>query len=371
MVLPFLVLYLTRPGGLGAVKAGLVLGLFGICSLVSSPLFGRLCDRWGAQPVMVGSLFSTAAILLLFPFASGFAAVCVVAALLSVSIEAFRPASLAVLSELVPSDRRLAAFAVNRLAINLGMSIGPAVGGFLAEVDFRALFWVDAATSLAAGALVLFLGVVKGGSRTQEERQPAEGGTPAPDAQLPPKSRPGYRNRAVLVFLAAVILTGIVFFQHSGPLPLYLTGDLGQPARLFGILFTINTLMIVLFEVPLNLACSGVASWKLLTAGALLTGVGFGVLAHPGGVAWVVLSVVIWTLGEMCLFPSMSAWIADAAPPDRRGEYMGLFTMAFGAAFAIGPWLGVFAYSRFGAGVVWIGCLVVAALSAALFTWNR
>jgi MFS family permease len=73
----------------------------------------------------------------------------------------------------------------------------------------------------------------------------------------------------------------------------------------------------------------------------------------------------------MCLFPSMSAWIADAAPPDRRGEYMGLFTMAFGAAFAIGPWLGVFAYSRFGAGVVWIGCLVVAALSAALFTWNR
>ncbi|HLA14374.1 MAG TPA: MFS transporter, partial [Gemmatimonadaceae bacterium] len=154
MILPFLVLYLTRELGFSAGRAGLMIAVYGATAIVAGPISGRLTDRIGALPIMRASLVSTGLVLLLFPLARSFTAVVGVTVIWAFCSELFRPASLAAITHVVLPHQRKSAFALNRLAINLGMSIGPALGGFLAAVSFRAMFIVDALTTLIAGAVL-------------------------------------------------------------------------------------------------------------------------------------------------------------------------------------------------------------------------
>jgi MFS family permease len=292
--------------------------------------------------------------MLAYPLARSAGAIAVVTLGLAVTAEAFRPASLSVLTDLAPPEQRKAAFAVNRLAINLGMSVGPAVGGYLAEISFPTIFRVDGTTSLLAFAVLAMTGFAV----AEHTSAAAEGGSPAP------RSRPAYKDLQLLLFLAACVPLAAVFFQHEGALPLDVVRDLGMPASFFGWMFTINTVLIVLFEVRLNFATSHWPHRKSLFLGGMFIAVGFGAMAFSRTGAAIAATVVIWTIGEMILLPSMSNVVAELAPADRRGEYMGLYSMSWGLAFAIGPWLGTFVLERFGRVPLWAGTFVVAASAA-------
>ena len=354
MAIPFLVLYLTKDAGFSAERAGLMLSLYGAGSLVVSPFLGRLADRVGHVRMMKASLLSSGLVMLCYPLAHSVGAIAAVTVALAVTAEAFRPASLSVLTDLAPPEQRKAAFAVNRLAINLGMSIGPAVGGYLAEISFPAIFRVDGSTSLLAFAVLAMTGF------KVAEHAAAAGVDGAPG----PRSRPGYKDMQLLGFLAACVPLAAVFFQHEGALPLDVVRDLGLPASFFGWMFTINTVLIVLFEVRLNLKTAHWPHRKSLFIGGLFIAAGFGAMAfcHTGPA--IASTVVVWTIGEMILLPTMSNVVAELAPPDRRGEYMGLYSMSWGIAFATGPWLGTFALERFGRVALWGGAFVVAALAS-------
>src|SRR3954464_7147870 len=174
MVLPFLIVYLTRELHFTAGEAGLAFGLYGGAAIVVGPISGRLSDRIGALPIMRASLLLSGSGFLLFPLARTRSAVYAATLLWAACAELFRPASLAAITHIVAADQRKPAYALNRLAINLGMSIGPALGGFLAAVSFKAMFLVDALTTLTAG-LVLTL---------SSWRSPTRGA--AADADAPP-----------------------------------------------------------------------------------------------------------------------------------------------------------------------------------------
>jgi len=354
MAIPFLVLYLTKDVGFSAESAGLILGLYGAASLVVSPFLGRLADSFGHVRLMKASLLSSGLVMLAYPLARTPSAIMAVTVALAVTAEAFRPASLSVLTDMVPPEQRKAAFAVNRLAINLGMSIGPAVGGYLAEINFPAIFRVDGSTSLLAFAVLMMTGF-----KVAEHAVAA-----SPDGTPAKRSRPAYKDLQLLGFLAACVPLAAVFFQHEGALPLDVVRDLGLPASFFGWMFTINTVLIVLFEVQLNLKTSHWPHRRSLFLGGLFIAVGFGAMAFCRTGPAIAGTVVIWTIGEMILLPSMSNVVAELAPADRRGEYMGLYSMAWGIAFAIGPWLGTFTLERFGRVTLWGGAFVVAALAA-------
>jgi MFS family permease len=154
MGLPFLVIYLTSARGFAPSDVGLVLSIYGLSALLTSPFAGRLSDAVGPVRVMKFFLFSSGVALILFPFASTFPWIIAGTVLWAITGEAFLPASLAVITSVVPSERRRSAFSVNRLAINLGMSIGPAFGGFLLMYSYPLIFWVDGTTSLMAAILV-------------------------------------------------------------------------------------------------------------------------------------------------------------------------------------------------------------------------
>lgn len=365
MALPFLVLYLTRSMGFTAEKASLAVAVYGAVALVVSPLSGRLCDKVGALRVMKVSLLSSGAVLLLFPLARGYWAVLAAIALWALTNEAFRPANMALLTHLATPEQRKPAFALNRLAVNMGMSVGPAVGGFLAMISFHSLFWVNGATSILAGALLSFLTW-----RQPEGAGNVQGGE-AVGSPGRPRSLSGFANGRFIFFLLALMPAVLVFFQLNAAFPLYLVRNLKLPESAFGFVFTLNTIIIVLIEIPLNTAMAHWPHRWALALGTLLTGIGFGAVAFAASFWGVAATVVIWTFGEMITFPGSSAAVADMSPPDRRGEYMGLYTMSFGVAFAVGPWLGTLVLTHLGSAALWAGAFAMGCLSALLMTQVR
>jgi predicted MFS family arabinose efflux permease len=372
MVLPFLVLYLTRRLGLSPSRAALALAVYGLGAVMTAPLAGRLADRSGPRRIVVGSLFASAALLLFFPLARTFGQVLAMTLAWSVAGEALRPASLAWLTNLVPPDRRRAGFALSRLAVNLGMSIGPAVAGFVVQLSFSAIFILDAATSLAAGGLLLL--ATRSDRRPLPARAAAARMEPAAaiesSAAAPAVShdRRAWRDGHFLYFLAAILPVMVVFFQLQGTLPLFLVRDLGVAESMYGLMFTINTMLIIFLEVPLNGAISEWSYRRTLGLGALLVGTGFGALALARGPVGAAATVVIWTFGEMILLPGSAAFVADVAPESRRGEYLGIYSMSFSGAFAVAPWLGARVMEGFGARAVWICAFACGLLSVALIT---
>src|SRR5271170_6352053 len=366
--------------------AALALMVYGLAALVAMPLAGILSDRVGPLPIMKGSLFLTGFLLLLFPLAKSYSAILLMTFAFAVLNESVRPASLSMVSDLVPPAQRKSAFALSRLAANLGMSLGPAIGGILAVYSFRWLFLVDGTTSILAGA-VLALAPMRNLVR-QKTHEPEwadaadlgreiEADSVTPLAALHPAADlRAFRNPRMLYFLAALIPVQLVFFQLTSTLPLFLVGYLHFPESVFGTIFTVNTLLIVALEVPLNTAMEHWTHRRTLMLGAFLYAVGFGSYAlvgiAPFGKTVVVFAaVVIWTFGEMILMPGSSAYAAELAPPERRGEYMGLYTMSFNIAFAVGPWLGASVLGKWGATTVWGAAFVSGCISSLMMSYTE
>jgi MFS family permease len=359
MVLPFLLLYLTRDLGLAPSTGGAIVALYGASALVTSPFAGRLADRFGPLRLMESSLLLSGLVLLVFPVARTPWAVAAATVAWAVVSELFRPASLTAIASAVGPENRKTAFAVNRLAINLGMSIGPALGGFLATVSYPSLFVVDALTSLAAAAIL-----VKAG-------RPAEAHAAPRAAEAPDAVPPGHRDRRLLLLLLGVLPVAVVFFQHVAAMALFLVRDLGWSEAQYGLLATLNTLLVVAFEVPLNSAMARWPAGRTLALGSVLTGAGFGLLAFAHAPGMVIASVVVWTFGEIVLFPGLNAAVADLAPEARRGEYMGLYMTSFNLAFAIGPWAGTAVLERWGGTALWSGAFLASLVSAILLARTR
>lgn len=355
MVLPFLALYLTQEIGVSPAKAGFVLTVYGLGALVTAPFVGKLSDKIGAMNLMRISLFCSGGVLLLFPLFENYIQILLLSLLLSFVTEAFRPASMAFISDQTEADQRKPVFALYRLAINLGMSIGPVVGGILTSIDFHLLFYVDGATTLAAGTFMVFARWDKWEHHEHTEEE-----------KLAAKAKPAYKDGRLIYYVLCLLPVTMVFFQHMSSMPLFLVEELFYARSTFGILVSVNTVIIIILEVPLNTAMANWEDWKLLSLGALLTGIGFGAMAVFHSLPGIIFTIVIWTFGEMIFFPSASSYMAGLAPKGRRGEYMGYFQMLFSIAFTTAPWLGTTVFEYYGSFALWTGAFIFGLTSAVL-----
>lgn len=352
MALPFLVLYLTRNLNFSSDQAAWVFIGYGIGALVSAPFSGRLSDFLGHRKVMLLSLFLSSIVMMAYPLAQSFAVVFGATVTWAMMSEAFRPASLAVITDMTQPGQRKSAYALQRLAINIGMSIGPAVGGFLVLVSYPTLFIVNGGFALMAGFVLMF----------------APWRIISHDMTIQTQHHEGiaYKDKRLMYFLMAVVPVVMVFFQHESSMPLYLVNDLHLHESAYGILFTINTALIIVAEVWLNMKMSHWKHSHTLALGAVLVGLGFGAMILTVDMWTVAGSVVIWTFGEMILFPGLAAYMGEIAPPNRRGEYMGYYQMTFSLAFILGPWIGIQIYEHWGPDALWIGMLGLGVVSAGM-----
>ena len=366
MVLPYLALYVTRGLGAGAEAAGTVLSAYGLGAIVAPTLAGWLVDRFGALWVMRLSLLASGVILFAYPLApNAVSALVALTFVLSLVGEGFRPASLAVVADTVPPAQRKAAFTVLRFAINLGMSIGPAVGGLLAATSFRALFYIDGATSIGAGVLLAVARWSDAGGASAALPSPADRSDRATSG--PFTGAAGQSRSAFARFLAGALLLALVFFQFESSLPLFMVRDVQSTEAVYGALIGLNAVIIILTEIPLNLKMSAWPHPRSMALGTLFCAVGFGILAFGKSLPLVVASVPLWTIGEMIVLPATAAFVSDLAPPGRTGAFMGYYTTAFGLGFALGPFAGIYALEHFGSRVLWTGAFLVGIVATSLF----
>lgn len=360
MVLPFLALYMTSDFGVSAGSAGLVITFYGLGSLLTAPFVGKLSDRLGALRLMKLSLILTGLLLFIYPFIKNYFLILCYTVVWAVISEAFRPANLALISSESEPEQRKTSFALNRLAINLGMSIGPVIGGVLSTIDFKLLFYVDGITSLLAGVFLVMAKFEKPSIIKNEKSLYA-------NDSINQKHDSVLKDKLFLFFLLSLIPVNLVFFQHIGGLPIYIVRDLGYTGAVFGILSAINTVIIIFVEVPLNNTMSHWDDRKALILGAMLTGIGFGMMIFWENIYFIASTIVIWTFGEMIFFPASTSYTALLSPENRRGEYMGFFQMTFSIALMLGPWLGTLVLDVFGATALWIGTFFLSAISCIMF----
>jgi len=375
MVRPFLVIYLTTQIGLTAEDAGWYLFAYGATTLVAAPLSGRLTDRYGARNVMRTCLLLSACALLIYPLAHTRLWLMVATTTFALFNEMPRPALMALVTEVVPPEKHKSAIVLSRLAINLGMAIGPALAGFLvaprgeAKIatggQFLALFLIDASSNFAAAAILWLTRLPRGAAHA----------TDAPGAaHAEGRGRALIADPRLRLLFAATALNAIVFWQHDSTLALYIKdylhltldvfGHVFKAEEIYGFSITLNTLLIVLVEVELNFATHHWPQRRNLVIGALLVSFGFGGMAFAHGVGAIAVNVVLLTFGEMFLMPAITTYVLAIAPPRRRGSYMGVLTLSFGAGFSIGPWLGTRLLHHFGPPTLWTTVLCIGLVSA-------
>ena len=358
MALPFLILYLTQSMKFSPADAGKAMSAYGIGALAVSPLAGRLIDKIGSSAIMKFALLASGCVMLSYPFVSGYTTIVGTTFLWAILSEAFRPASLTAITEMIPAHQRKTAFVLNRLAINIGVSIGPVVGGFLVLVSYKLIFLIDGFTSILAGVfLVLTKWTVLSPSK-RSENEPIQSEQPVGSV---------FRDWAYLSFLGSLILALVVFFQHNSTMPLFMVQILHMKPSVYGSLFLVNTIIIIALEVPLNDAMSHLPHRTTLMYGALLVAAGFGALQFAKDILGVALTIIIWTFGEMILLPTSSAYAAELSPERKRGVYMGFYQMTFSLALISSPLFGTWIFEHYGASVLYTGALGIGIISAIMF----
>jgi len=340
MVLPFLALYLREHLGLAPLHVGFLVGLYGVGSMAGSVVGGWLSDRMDPNRVQQLALTAGGLGLLVLPHIDGFWPMAGSILAIATVAEAFRPALMVAVAHYSRPSVRTRSFALIRLAVNLGMAIGPAVGGVLASVNYHWLFVGDALTCWAAAVLLaVTLGSV-----------PASASAPTGGAGR----RSAFSDRHYLAFLGLIMILGMVFLQAWSTLPLAFKQDFGLSERAIGGLLALNALLIVLFEMAIMRVVESYDHGRIVGLGALLVCGGMAILGLGASPVIATLSVVTWTFGEMLCLPMTNAIAADRAGGAATGSYMGALTLAFSVSFVGAPVAGTAIYDNFGPHTLWL-----------------
>ena len=341
MVLPFLSLYLTQDRGAPVTTAGAILSLWGLGSVIGVWTGGWASDRFGTERTLAVCLAGSGALFLGVGLLRDLRLIAAGLLVLSIVSESFRPACMAAMAHRAPASLRVRSFALMRLAVNLGMGVGPAVAGWLALVDYRLLFVADGLTSWAAAGVLAFVPV----SRAAQDEAEAPGGRAGSPWADPP----------FLLLMLAVTLLATVFFQILGTMPLYFREVYGFGEGAIGLLLALNAALIVAFEMVLIHRAERHDRLLLIGAGALCIGGGFALMPLGKTAAWIALTIGVWTLGEMLALPLLNVVAADRAGAGHRGRYMGMYALSFSIAFICAPAVGTWTYEHIGPHAVWYG----------------
>ncbi len=367
VVLPFTFIYLHNVRGFGLGTVGLVLATNAAVSLVAGPVAGSLVDRVGG-PAMLGiALVFLTLGFLQYPFIhehwQGFLA----SATIGAGNGAFWPAQSTLIAGLTPPEKRPVAFAMQRVVMNLGIGLGGLAGGLIATTSrpgsFTVLFLLNASTYVVYLSVLFFL------VPEPPRRESARTGRPGRYADV-------LRHKVFMGLIALNTLFIAAGMAQLEILPVYAKNEAGVTERGIGLIFFVNTLVIVIAQLPiaklsrgrrrmLTLVLLGVvwaAAWALVpVSGLWLSGV--------SATAMLALAGAVFAVGE-CLHGAVQApLVSDLADQHLMGRYMAMSALSWQLGFTIGPAAGGFllAFTPTGLWLVAAGfCLAAGFASLAL-----
>lgn len=373
MVVAFLSVYLIDQQGFAPAKAGYVMAAFGAGGVLGNYFGGLLNDRFGSWHIQLYSMVGAGILNIMLGQVSEFWALCLFAFLISLVADAFRPANRAAIAIYAPEERLTQSFGLQRMAVNLGFSIGPAVGGYLIySYGFELMFWADGLTFLLA-ALVFRIALppdetakplVARLTKEQQREQMLAGTLPAP------ASAPAHTQGWLLAFVLANTAIILCFFQLFSTFGVYLK-ESGFDERALGWLFTLSGFLIVGTEMPILY----VAERRYRPVPTMLFGSGLIIVAYLTlplvlTISYValVLMMLLLTMGEILYMPFTNTYVSKHAPPARRGEYLGLLSASYSAAFVISPLVGFGVAEHYGYGAATYVCCGIALLGWGLLS---
>ncbi len=359
MVIPFLSLYLTNYLYFSLGQVGWIMTFYGLGSVVGVYFGGRLADRIGYYKVMYTSLILTGMAFLILQFIESYYLLCLGVFLLTVVADAFRPAIWVALADYSKEENRTRSVTLIRLAINLGFSMGPAIGGLIiAFMSFKGLFWVDGITCMIA-AVLIFKYLYQKKKSVREQKL---------DSKL--KKSP-YRDKHYLIFWFAMFLIGFTFMQYFATLPLFYNNTLGLSERNIGLLLAMNGFLIFLVEMPIvhSLGKSKLEGLKIVIAGVFLLAISFLVLNISNWVGFAIIGMIFMTFGEILGFPFSNSYAMDRSDKGNKGEYMAMYSMSFSFAHILGPNIGMHLTENFGFSFTWNMMAILLVLASILLFW--
>jgi MFS family permease len=356
LIFPFFTLYVRQRFGVPMTTIGVAMTMMGVIGLVSGAVGGALADRFGRKTLMVGGLMLAAVSSFTMGLVDSLVAFVAVAIFINFIFPLSRPAFEAVVADLVEPEKRARAYGLTRVAFNLGVAIGPAVGGFLAERSYFTLFVGDAITSLIFAFIILFF-IAETKPQVAEEERAAHGAGYGPLL----------RDTPFLMFCLVSIAVVVIYAQMNSTWPVYMKENYGITERQYGLMMSLNAAMVVLFQFPITSFTERYARTTMLALAAVLYGVGFGLVGFVSTAAFFALAIAIWTVGEMVHVPVAQAYVADVAPEDMRGRYMGAAALTWGVGWSLGPLLAGLMMDFGDPHYVWYGCLIVGLAAAVAF----
>jgi MFS family permease len=366
LLFPFFALYITSKFGVGMTEVGVLFAIFSFSSFIGSMLGGALTDRMGRKKMLIFSLISTSVSAVAMGLVNSMEAFFMLALLVGIFTDTGGPARQAMVADLLPEQKRAQGYGIIRVAFNLSVTIGPAIGGLLAARSYLMLFIIDAIISLISAALVYFyLPETKPEPHTGE--QPESVGT----------TFAGYfqvlKDRVFMLFIGANILLGLVYMNMNTTLGVYLRDVHGVPESGYGIILSLNALLVVLLQFPITRRIEGYPPMLMMALGTLLYAIGFAMYGFVSAYVMFLVAMVIITIGEMLVAPVSQALTAQMSPEDMRGRYMAVFGFSWGIPFAIGPLLaGLILDNAAEPQVLWYAAGIIGLLATASFIYlNR
>ena len=356
MIWPFLLIYASGKLDLPLSLVATLISINAGTGLFASFIAGTLADRIGRKVVMNISLTVTGLAYFCLMDASSYQQFVVLMVMIGLSNPLYQVGADAMLADMIPSEKRTDAYAINRMAVNAAFAMGAALGGFLASISYDLAFY-GATIGFLSYSLLLF--ILARETLVKQPRRPTEIALEIGE----PQNNAGYarvfRDKGYMLFVLLMSLGLIAPTMLWILMPVYAKTNFGLPENLYGWIPTTNALMCVFVQYSVTQVTRRHRALPVTAAGMLIYALGAGSVALMSGFWGFWLSMVILTFGELTLVPTASKYVADRSPSDLRGRYMSIYWLGWGLARAASPLIGGFLNDNVAPRAIWIGGLLI------------
>ena len=334
LIWSYLLLFISQRLGQSLSNISWLMTLNAIVGMVAAFLGGAIADRFGRKGVMVLSLALSAVGWFFYRSAGNLPVFALLMVITGATTPLYRLAADAMVADLVPVEKRLDAYSMLRMWNNLGVALGPAIGGFLVSVSYFVTFSVIG-IGFAVIAVLVGLLVAETGRHRQEK------------SEKPQASLGGYRtilgDKTFTKVLGAYTLNRICTSILWLMLAAYTSQNFGLSERVYGFIPTTNAIMVIGFQLLITRKVNRHRPQSAMVVGALIYAVSIFSVAFGKGFWWFWVCMVGSTIGEMILVPTTTTFTSKLAPADMRARYMSLYTLTWSVGTGLGPLFAGFA----------------------------
>jgi len=318
LLFPFFAIYITNRFGVDLIQVGFLFSVFSAGNIIGGIIGGALADIYGRRAMILIGLIASGVSSILMGLVDDLNIFYILAAFMGLLGNFGGPARQAMVADLLPKEKQSEGFGILRVAVNLSATVGPILGGFIATQSYLFLFIADAVSSLITGFIVFF--VIP---ETKPEKKEGEA------EETVVRTMIGYKevlkDWKYMLFLSVSAITVIVYMQMNATLSVFLWDVYKFPLQSFGILLSMNAVMVVVFQLWISRKLSKYSPMKVMAVGTLFYMVGFGMYGFISESYLFFIAMVIITIGEMIEMPVGQTTAAFFAPEDKRGRYMAIF----------------------------------------------